>query len=152
MRAALAEQRRPKGSVALEVHEIALSEYERTGSVPPAHVLAELTGIDRVSITRALKQLCDEGQLGQPHGDRAPYIPLRRPDGTRVKPVLMVVDEGQTETLEEVTAGHTPEEVKRALELRDEARQWMELTEGHTPEEVKRALELIGAARQMARE
>jgi hypothetical protein len=174
--ALVADERRARGSVPELVHQVLVDEFERTGSPPPPRVISELTGISSVYLTQILKLLCDRGDIIQPHGDRAPYIPLRRPDGTRVKPVLIVVSEGSqvveappvgrspeeveralnlldaARHLMEAAAGHTPEEVKRALELVDVAQQWMEITAGHTPEEVKRALELIDAARRVVRE
>lgn len=42
-------------------------------------------------VTRVLRQLVEDGALVQPYGDRGPYVPLKRPDGTPVK--LALVDE-----------------------------------------------------------
>ena len=144
----LGEDRRAYGSVPLEIHRFVVNEYEHTGSIPPVPVITERTGVDPGSVRRALKQLCDEGVLAQPHGDRAPYIPVRRSDGTRVKPVLLTVSEDSL-TVEAVPPGRSPEEVERALELLDAARHLMEVAAGRTPEEVKRALELLDAARRL---
>ncbi len=97
----VADERRPRGSVPLEVHKTLVDEFQRTGSPPPANVISDITGIDPVVVRRALKQLCDDGVLVQPHGHRAPYIPLFRPDGTRVRPVLVEVGKEPTVLREE---------------------------------------------------
>lgn len=141
-------ERRAWGSVPAELHRIAVDEYERTGLIPSAQSLADLAQMHPTLVRRTLKQLCDAGLLAQPQGERSGYIPLRRPDGARVKPVLVVVSEDSL-TVEAVPPGRSPEEVERALELLDAARQLMEVAAGRTPEEVKRALELLDAARRL---
>lgn len=87
----LAEERKPWGSLPGEVHEALVTGYEQTGVSPPVNVLAEMVGSDSTSVGRALKSLIHQGLIAQPHGPRSGYIPLYRPDGTRVKPKLVVV-------------------------------------------------------------
>lgn len=123
MSVCLMSDRRPKGSIPTEVHRVGVQEYERTGSFPPATVISELTGIDRVAVTRALKGLCEEGILAQPHGGRAPYVPLYRPDGTRVRPVLVAVEGGD----EELPIALAP---RSAVDLLREALERLENGEG----------------------
>lgn len=100
----MGDGRRDWGSVPNEIHRVAVEEYRRTGAIPPAGVLADLTGIGRVAVTRALKQLVADGMLAQPHGERAPYIPLYHPDGTRVRPALIVVSEENGAMVQEQAA------------------------------------------------
>lgn len=90
-----ADERRRRGSVPIQVHQTLYEEYNRTGSPPPAHVLSELTGIDVGSVRRALRTLQEEGLVAQPHGDRAPYIPLYRPDGVRMRHLLVPAESGE---------------------------------------------------------
>ncbi len=71
------------------IHQAILGEYERTGAVPPSAVLAEMTDLDQGLVRRALRALLNQGVLAQPHGERAPYVPLRRLDGSPVKPTLL---------------------------------------------------------------
>ncbi len=113
----VADKRRPRGSVPGEVHQALIDEFERTGCPPPINIIAEVTGIDPVVVGRALKSLCDEGLVIQPYGSRAPYVPLVRPDGTRVRPVLVVVDEGghQEEKPKPQTAAEIMEEALRRV-------------------------------------
>jgi len=39
-------------------------------------------GQSPAAVRRAMRQLVDEGALSQPYGERGPYLPQRRPDGT----------------------------------------------------------------------
>lgn len=125
MRSGLAlvgDDRRKRGSVPAEVHEILWDEYSRTGSPPPANYIADVTGIGVTAVRRALRALHEEGILAQPHGERAPYIPLYRPDGTRVRPVLVAVDdEGGDVKVQEPksTAELLEEALRRVRELED---------------------------------
>lgn len=118
------DDRRAWGSVPAELHRIVVEQYERTGAVPAAVVLGELANMHPVLVRRTLKQLCDEGVLAQPHGERSPYVPLYRPDGARVKPVLVVIGEDGQEVPRE--AG----EEKSAVELLREALRKMEGQDG----------------------
>jgi DNA-binding transcriptional regulator YhcF (GntR family) len=109
-------ERRAWGSVPAELHRVVVEEYERTGLVPPANTLAELAGMHPTLVRRTLKQLCDEGFLAQPHGDRSGYIPLRRPDGTRVRPALLPVEEdGEVRAEGPQTASEILEEALRKV-------------------------------------
>lgn len=99
----MSDERRAWGSVPMELHRIVLEEYERTGAVPSAGILAELAEMNPTLVRRTLKQLCEEGLLVQPHGERSPYVPLYRPDGARVKPKLVVVDSEGEEQVSDTT-------------------------------------------------
>ncbi len=111
----MSDGRRDWGSVPSEIHKIAVDEYDKTGAIPPAGVLSELTGIGRVAVTRALKQLMAEGLIAQPHGERAPYVPLFRPDGTRVRPVLVEVGKEAVVQEEPKSTAELLEEVARRV-------------------------------------
>ena len=108
-------ERRAWGSVPAELHRVVVEEYERTGLVPPANTLAELAHMHPTLVRRTLKQLCDDGFLAQPHGDRSGYIPLRRPDGTRVRPALLPVEEGEVRAEAPQTASEILEEALRKV-------------------------------------
>ncbi len=110
--------RRARGSVPTEVHRVLVEELDSTGSIPPAHVIADITGIGVTAVRRALRSLHDDGLLAQPHGPRAPYIPLFRPDGTRVRPVLVEVGKEPSAQEEPKSTAELLEELsKRLLEL-----------------------------------
>ncbi len=79
-----------------------MEEYERTGAPPPANTIADKLGVDPPTVSKALKQLLLEGVLSQPYGPRSPYIPVQRPDGTKVRPVLVEI-------------GKEPESVERGV-------------------------------------
>lgn len=117
-------ERRAYGSVPAEIHQLIVDEYEKTGVVPTSTTLSELTGISQGTVAQTMKRLCDEGLLAQPYGPRTPYVPLYRPDGARVKPVLVVIGEDGKEVPRE--AG----EEKSAVELLREALRKMEAQEG----------------------
>lgn len=113
MSVSLAEDRRAWGSLPGEVHRILVEEYERTGVSPPASMIAEKMGSDPPSISRILKQLMAEGLIAQPHGPRSGYIPLCRPDGTQVRPVLVEVKAGKAETPDPIQADKSVTELLR---------------------------------------
>jgi DNA-binding Lrp family transcriptional regulator len=115
--ATVADERRAWGSLPKEVHEALVRGYEKTGVSPPAQVIAEDIGSSPSTVSRVLKGLCADGLIAQPYGGRSGYIPLYRPDGTRVKPVLVA-------TGEEVPRGSSEE--KSAVELLREALRKME--------------------------
>lgn len=115
-------ERRAWGSAPAEIHRIVVEEYERTGAVPPAQTLADMSNMHPTLVRRVLKQLVNEGQLAQPHGERAAYVPLYRPDGTQVRPVLVEVKAGKMETPTPIQADKSVtdllrEALKKAEEL-----------------------------------
>lgn len=69
----------------------------REGAPPPAQNISQQTGLHTDYVRRVLRQLTEDGALTQPYGERGPYVPLRRPDGTPVR-VLLVDAEGQPHT------------------------------------------------------
>lgn len=94
MSACVAEDRRAWGSLAGEVHQVIVDGYEETGVSPPAQVIAERVDAAPAAISRALKSLLADGLIAQPYGARSGYIPLYRPDGTQVRPMLVEVKDG----------------------------------------------------------
>lgn len=79
------QKRRPRGSIPVEIHQIILSEYKRTGAVPPAIYLAKVTGINPVLVRRALRTLVDSGVVIQPYGEKTSYVPALELDGSPFK-------------------------------------------------------------------
>lgn len=74
---------------------IFVSGYEQYGTPPTATWIGEQLGVGGALVSRALRALCTEGAIAQPYGEHGPYAPLRRPDGTPVR-VLLVDTEGPT--------------------------------------------------------
>lgn len=108
--------RRPKGSVNPNVLDCLADELIAHGSAPPAATIAELLEMTPQMVTRALRQLLDEGAVIQPYGERGPYVPLHRSDGTPVR--LVLVEEGnqaEQDVLMELV-GKLPAEKRTAAE------------------------------------
>lgn len=108
--------RRPKGSLPTNVLDALVDDFERLGVPPTAAIIGERLGIGGSVVSRVLRQLVDEGALAQPHGERGPYVPLRRSDGTPVAVRLIdVEDQAEQDALMELV-GKLPAEKRAEVE------------------------------------